>query len=183
MPPNAPVLDTDGEPFPPTPETRYTVGVELGPRARVGFAAIWLAAQASLVLTAGSRADAAFGFRMFSESSTLSVVLSRRIASPTGHGTIVVPVDDGVWLARDPVGALHRFRWRDRIKEPGLAIFDATFHASYGAAAQLARLQAALDDVASHVTEDAETRSLALDVTVRKNGREPTVVHLVSRER
>jgi hypothetical protein len=42
------------------------------------------------------------------------------------------------------------------------------------------RLQAALDDVASHTPDDAETRELVLDVEVRKNGREPYVARLTS---
>lgn len=157
--------------------------VELGPRARVVFAAIFLAGQVALVLTAGRRSDAAFGFRMFSESSTLSFTLSRQLDAPSGHGTVALPVEDGTWLARDRNGNLHKFAWHDRVKEPGLAIFDTTLHASYGIAAQLARLQAALDDVAAHVPEDAETHHFALDVTFRKNGREPTFVHLTSRAR
>lgn len=157
--------------------------VELGPRARVGFAAIWLAGQVALVLTAGRRSDAAFGFRMFSESSTVSFSLAREIDAPSGHGTVAVPVDDGRWLARDAKGNLHKFDWKDRVREPGLSFFDTTLHASYGVAAQIARLQAALDDVAAHVPEDAETRYLELDVTVRRNGRDARIVHLTSRAR
>ena len=153
---------------------------ELGPRARTIFAAIWIAGQSALVLTAGRRSDAAFGFRMFSESSTIVISLSREVEAPSGHGTTQVHVEDGAWLARDAHGIMHRFNWFDRVKEPGLASFDVAIHASYGALAQLERLQAALDDVAAHVPEDAETRRLVLDVVVRKNGREPMRVQLTS---
>ncbi|HVJ88399.1 MAG TPA: hypothetical protein VM580_01260, partial [Labilithrix sp.] len=47
------------------------------------------------------------------------------------------------------------------------------------------RLQGAIDDVASHLapSEDLETRRLVLDVVVRRNGREPVLHELVSRER
>jgi hypothetical protein len=46
-------------------------------------------------------------------------------------------------------------------------------HASYGATTQLARLQAALDDVTAHLTDDVETQRLVLVVVVKRNGREP----------
>ena len=152
--------------------------VDLGPRSRVAFAAIWVAGQAALVTTAGRRADASFGFRMFPESSTIEVSLSRVVEAPSGHGTVSAPVVDGAWSARDRDGTLRPVRWRDRVLQPELGTFDVTMHASYGAAAQLERLRAALDDVATHTPEDAETRALVLDVTVRRNGGEPHVVHL-----
>jgi hypothetical protein len=152
--------------------------LDLGPRSRVAFAALWLAGQAALVITAGRRADASFGFRMFSESSTIAVALSRVVEAPSGHGTVSAKVADGAWSARDRDGTLHRIRWRDRVLEPELGTFDVTMHASYGEAAQLERLRAALDDVATHTPEDAETRALVLDVTVRKNGGEPRVIHV-----
>ena len=60
--------------------------LEVGPKARVIFAAIWIAGQSALILTAGRRSEAAFGFRMFSESSTLSFSLTREIDAPSGHG-------------------------------------------------------------------------------------------------
>ena len=77
----------------------------------------------------------------------------------------------------------RRIRWRDRVHDPALSAFDVTIHASYGSAAQLARLQAALDDVVQHMPDDAETRALVADVTLRKNGREPVLLHLTSAPR
>jgi len=68
-------------------------------------------------------------------------------------------------------------------REPALATFDATMHASYGAAAQLERWRAALEDVAKHTPEDAETKRLRLEITVRKNGREAQVVRYASAPR
>jgi hypothetical protein len=150
----------------------------MGPRVRTAFAAAYLATQIALVGTAGARADHAFGFRMFGESSTMNARLFREIDASSGHGTVKVPVENGAWVARDSDGAPQRVSWRDRIREPGLATFDTTFHASYGADAQLARLQAALTDVAAHIPQDAETRGLVMEVSVRKNGREPVVVTL-----
>jgi hypothetical protein len=154
--------------------------IDLGPKSRVVFAAAYFAAQAVLIGTSGKRPDHAFGFQMFSESSTLSIHLMRKVDSVTGHGTTLVDVHDGEWIARDSRGKEHRFSFRDRVKEPGLTIFDTTIHASYGADAQLARIKAALDDVAAHVPEDSETRALVADVTVRKNGKEPVVIQLTS---
>ena len=49
----------------------------------------------------------------------------------------------------DAVGVVHRVRWGERVRRPELSRFDATMHASYGARAQIARWQAAVDDVAS----------------------------------
>ncbi len=151
---------------------------DLGPRARVVFAAGWITVQAALVVTAGSRPEAAFGFRMFPEASTIDVHLLRRVASPTGEQTI--DVTNGTWVARSPDGSRRTTRWRDRVKVGGLAAFDREIFASYGVDAQLARIQAALDDVALHSPDDAETKQLVARVTVKKNGHAPTVVELTS---
>jgi hypothetical protein len=69
------------------------------------------------------------------------------------------------------------------VRDPILSSLDARVFASYGVDAQLARLQRALDDVADHVPEDAETRQLRAEVTVRRNGGEPTTVSLRSHAR
>jgi hypothetical protein len=111
---------------------------------------------------------------MFSESSTVSVSLSREV------GQKIVPVVDGTWLARDRHGDLHRFRWDDRVKDTNLYPWGRSLHASYGAAAQLDRLAHALTDVARHTGDDAETERLIADVVVRKNGGLPEKVRLES---
>jgi hypothetical protein len=147
---------------------------------RFAFCLAWIAAQAALILTASRRADAAFGFRMFAESSTLTAQLGREIEAPSGHGTVVVPVKNGEWVARGPDGAPHAIRWRGRVIEPNLALFNVPMHASYSAAAQVERWHAALDDVAAHLGEDAETVALHLDLTVSRNGHEPVVTHFTS---
>lgn len=134
------------------------------------------------MLTADRRIDAAFGFRMFVESSSIRMSLYRDVTGADGTRTRV-HVDDGVWSANDAGGLRRRFAWSDRVRRYELAIFDRETSAKYGAAATLARLQAALDDVSTHTADDAETRRFLLDVTVRRNGREPYVVHLTSAER
>jgi hypothetical protein len=157
-----------------------------GAWGRTLFAAAWILGQLGLVVTADARPDHAFGFRMFQESSTIQVHLAREVDADTGHGTVLVPVVNGTWIARDHVGTLHRFNWKDRVQEPALSAFDRTFHASYGADAQTERLRAALDDVAAHtlsLRDDAEAKALVLEVTVRKNGREPKTVTMRSPRR
>jgi hypothetical protein len=151
--------------------------LDLGPRARVAFAACWIAGQGALVLTAGARPDHIFGFRMFPEASTLEIHLSREV------GGNVVPAPGGEWSARDAEGQLRHFSWHDRVRDPILSAVDARVFASYGVDAQLARLQRALDDVADHVPEDGETLRLRADVVVRKNGRSAEARTLESHER
>ncbi len=143
---------------------------------------MWVTTQIALVISADRRPDAAFGFRMFSESSTLKIAFYREVTDADGK-LARVHVDDGVWSARDASGASHRHAWNERVRRQELATFDTEINAKYAVDAQLARLQAALDDVAAHVPDDAETKRFLLDVTVRKNGREPYVVHLASHPR
>lgn len=148
---------------------------------RFAFAVAWIGLQGALILTANRRPDGAFGFRMFSESSTIKVVLYREVVAEDGARTRV-HVDDGTWSARDAGGRLVRFSWYDRVW-PNLGVFDREVPAAYGEAAQLARLQGAVDDVAAHIPDDTETRRLVLDVTVRRNGHEPHTVTIASSER
>jgi hypothetical protein len=144
---------------------------------RVVFAALWIAAQLTLVVTAGGRPDHIFGFRMFPEASTLEIHLWRE----TPGGAVRAP--RGEWSARDAAGQLRHFAWRDRVRDPILASVDMRVFASYGVDTQLARLGHALDDVADHVPEDGETRRLRAEVVVRRNGGEPTTVTLESHVR
>ena len=147
---------------------------------RIAFAVAWIGLQGGLILTANRRPDGAFGFRMFSESTTIKVSLYREVVTPEG-GRMRVHVDDGRWSARDSAGQIRRFSWHDRVM-PNLSIFDVEWAAAYGEAAQIARWQGALDDVAAHTTDDAETKRLVLDIVFRKNGREPHLVTLTSTE-
>ena len=141
-------------------------------QARVAFAAVWIAGQGALVFTSGARPDHIFGFRMFPEASTLEIHLWRDTASGP------VRALGGEWSASDESGQRRHFSWRDRVRDPTLAAVDARVFASYGVDAQLARLQRALDDVAIHIPEDAETLRLRAEVTVRKNGGAPAVTIL-----
>jgi hypothetical protein len=157
--------------------------VELHPLARAFFATLYLSVQAILIVTGARRPDHTFAFQMFSESSTVRLVLLREITAPSGHGTVVVSVHHGEWTAPDALGTRHRFDWRDRVKAPGLSTFDVTLDAAYGVRAQLGRIQAALDDVAAHINDDDETQRLLVDATCVKNGREPTLMRLASAPR
>jgi hypothetical protein len=151
--------------------------LDLGRRARVVFAGVWIVGQVALVLTAARRPDHIFGFRMFPEASTIEIHLLRDVGART------VRAPRGEWSARDTSGQLRHFSWHDRVRDPVLSSIDMRVFASYGVDAQLARLQHALDDVVDHLHEDEETRRLRADVVVRKNGDEPTLVTLVSRPR
>jgi hypothetical protein len=170
-PPSLPVVRPSAPPPPAAPP----------PNHRLLFAALWVIAQAILVVTADRRIDGAFGFRMFSESASIKVALYREVEGPTGTKTRT-HVDGGVWTAHGADGILRRWTWYDRVPSP-FWLFDQEMHASYGAGTQLGRLQAALDDVANHIPDDAETSRLLLQVTVRRNGREPVIHQLTSRER
>ena len=149
----------------------------LGPRARLVFAAGWVALQAGLVLTASCRPDGIFGFRMFPEASTIEFELDRVVGGAT------VPAPDGGWSARDAAGQLRHFSWRERVTDPVLSSPGTRVFAAYGADAQLARLQRALDDVALHEPEDAETERFVARVVVWHNGRGPRNVVLESARR
>jgi hypothetical protein len=151
--------------------------LDLGPWGRTAFAALWIGLQVALILSAGGRADHIFGFRMFPEASTIEIRLWRE----TAMGPVRAP--QGEWSARDVAGQLRHFSWRDRVRDPILASIDTRVFASYGVDAQLARLGLALDDVALHVPEDAETRRLRAEVLVRRNGRAPETITLQSRSR
>ncbi len=143
---------------------------------RGAVALTYAALQIALVLTASLRADGAFGFRMFNESSSVEAHLFREVDSPSGQGTVREAAPDGKWRAHDASGAWHRFSWYDRVKSGAIAGLDAKVHASYGAAAQVDRLHAALDDLAAHVPDDTETRAFVLEIAVMKNGRRPVPV-------
>jgi hypothetical protein len=151
--------------------------LHVGPPARVAFAAFWIAGQIALVLTAPLRSDRAFGFGMFPEASTMEIHLVRDV------GGLRVPAPHGEWTARDRLGQLHGVAWHDRVRDRALSAIDTRVFASYGVDAQLARLQRALDDVANHIPDDAETTRLVADVVVRKNGRDPSTVTLFGHAR
>jgi len=155
--------------------------LDIGMRGRPWFAGAYLGLQAALVLSAGHRPDGVFSFQMFNESSRIAITLQRRVVAPGGGTTVVL--SDGTWDASDESGAVHRYRWTDRIRDPILSTLGRPVHASYGVAAQLFRLQRALDDVAEHLDGDVETKSLVADVRVWQNGRDGYETRLESRAR
>jgi hypothetical protein len=114
---------------------------------------------------------------MFPEASTMEVRLSRELAGTVERAA------GGEWSARDGQRQLRHFSWRDRVRDRTLATLDTRVFASYGIETQLARLQLALDDVADHIPEDAETLRLRADVVVSRNGHEPFSVTLASHTR
>jgi hypothetical protein len=150
-------------------------------RGRTSIAAVYLIIQASLVLTAGLRPDGVFSFQMFNESSRIAIALGRRVPA-AGGGTTVVPTG-GAWEIIDSSGAARQFRWSDRVHDPILRSLGRPVHASYGVAAQLFRLQKALDDVADHLDGDTETRAVVADVRIWQNGRESYETRLESKAR
>ena len=149
---------------------------------RAGFVSLWVVIQAVLVLTADRRVDGIFGFRALTEASSFKAALFREVIGQDGKRTRV-HVDDGVWTANDAGGLRRRFAWSDRVRRHELVILDRETPADVSAAATISRLQGALDDLATHTPDDADTRRFAIDVTVRQNGGEPYVVHLTSAER
>ncbi len=133
------------------------------------------------MLTADLRPDRVFGFRMFNESSKVKFELSRRVRR--GRRERLVPLRDGAWRARTAAGERREFQWQTSVRYPALSAPSRFVHATYGLDAQLFRLQAALDYVASHTPEDAETLAFVADVDTIKNGRPGPRVRLTSRRR
>jgi len=155
--------------------------LDLGIRGRTFLAVVYLGVQASLVVTAALRPDGVFSFQMFNESSTIAITLQRRVRTPGGGQMLVAT--DGAWEAGDGNGVTHAFRWTDRVRDPILGTLGRPVHASYGVAAQLFRLQKALDDAVDHLGGDAETLGLVAEVRVRQNGRDAYDKRLESRAR
>ena len=144
--------------------------LDLGVTARTTLAIVFLSVQVALLVTAGARPDGLFAFRMFNESSTISIELLRRVRQSDGS-LIVVPTN-GTWQAKDANGVVHALHWNDRVRDPILGTLGRRVAASYGVDAQLFRLQGALDDVARNIPEDDETKALVARVAVVRNGHE-----------
>jgi hypothetical protein len=147
-----------------------TSWLDLGPRARIVFAAAFLGLQLALVLSTPWRGDRVFAMQMFNASSTMKIALFRRVRGEDGVEHLM-RVEHGRWQARDASGVTHTFRWRDRVRDRVLTGLDRTVHATDGVDAQLFHLQLALADVAAHLAEDTETRALVARVQASDNGR------------
>lgn len=151
----------------------------LGPRARVAFAVVWLGAQVTLIATAGLRPEHAFGFRMFSESTTAVLHLHRR----TFDGELTSE-EQGGWWTRDKGGARVHLSMRDYIDAPELSYYDERMPAAYGQEAELWRLRRALDNTLARLGDDNRTTAgFVVDVTLRRGGGPPSTVRVVSRAR
>ncbi len=140
--------------------------LDLGGRGRAVFCALFFGGEALLVATAGLRADGAYGFRMFPESSSLVVHVSRRLADGR-----VVPVEAGRWQARDGSGVVRSFVWGRMVPFPAPYRLDAPVAAPYGVESELERTRDALRWVAAHTPDDADTRALLAHVVPTRNGR------------
>lgn len=143
---------------------------ELGRKARLLFVVLFLGLQLGLILTGDLRPDRVFSFRMFNESSKLKFELYREVRSR--RRVRRVPVHDGTWTAHTKAGTLAEFHWTDRVKFASLTRTSVFTHTPYGLDAQLFRLQKALDDVAAHIPEDADTLALIAVADTLRNGRD-----------
>jgi hypothetical protein len=152
---------------------------DLGPRGRVIACSVFFGSELLLVATAGMRSDRSYGFRMFPESSSITVHVSRRL----GDGTLV-PVEKGRWRARDCDGEAHDIVWSKMVRSPAPWRLDAPVPAPYGVESEVHRTRDALRWVALHTPEDCETRALVAKVDARRNGRPAEEVDLeASRDR
>lgn len=133
------------------------------PSLRTLFAALWLAAQAALVLTSGGRLNHAFGFRMFEESTTVSLHVERLVDGGS------LPISDE-WTTQDCQGRPARYQWHVLVPS-GPQWLDVPLGAPYGSDAGLARAQAAVAWVATHTPDDCKTERFVATVTRRRNGR------------
>jgi hypothetical protein len=144
--------------------------LDLTPRTRIVFAVSFVLCQVALLATGPLRPDGVFAFQMFNESSRLEITLHRRVR--TRRGRLVLQKTNGEWTARGPDGKRRTFRWSDRVRDRVVGRLGQSVHASYGLAAQLLHLQAALDDVARNIPEDTETVALVAEVNAVYNGRD-----------
>jgi hypothetical protein len=150
--------------------------LDLPLKARQVFFFAYLGVQALILICAQRSPDFVFGFQMFNASSTMKIALFRKVRQ-IGH-VRVVAVPGGAWQTRDAQGAVHTFRWQDRVHDGVLGTLQTDVHASYGLDAQLFRLELALRDVAAHIPTDRETEALIAVVDTLKNGRDPKQVRL-----
>jgi hypothetical protein len=134
--------------------------------ARALFCAGFFGVELLLIATAGTRADRSYAFRMFPESSTITVHLSRRL-----DGGKVARVEGGHWQARDCAGAVHSFQWGAMVRLPAPGWLDRPVGAPYGVESEVERTRDAMRWVADHTPEDCETRALVAQVEATRNGR------------
>lgn len=149
---------------------------DLQPMSRAAFVLVFLALELYGIAWGLRAPDHVLGFQMFNESSRLTVQLFREVQRKRRR--VLVPVLDGKWQARDPSGNLRDFAWQDRVTYQPLDVLGVSVRAKYGLSAQLFRLQAALQDVVSHIPQDTQTRALVAVVEATHNGRPPQTFRL-----
>jgi hypothetical protein len=146
---------------------------DLGPRGRTVACAVFFGSEAALIATAGMRTDQSYGFRMFPESSSIVVHLSRRL----DDGRLVAVDKRGHWEAHCD-GATHAFDWGKMVRAPAPWRLDAAVGAPYGVENEVQRMRDAMQWVADHTPDDCETRAFVATVDATKNGRPPYQVEL-----
>jgi hypothetical protein len=139
--------------------------LDLGKRGRVAFCAVFFGSEAILVATAGMRSDRSYGFRMFPESSSVVVHVSRRLADGR-----IVPIEGNRWQARDCSGAQHAFVWGKLVRFPAPAKLDEKLGAAYGVESEIQRTRDAVRWVAAHTPDDCDTQTFVVRVEPTKNG-------------
>jgi hypothetical protein len=145
--------------------------LDLGPRGRALFCALFFGGEALLVATADLRSDRSYGFRMFPESSMITVHLSRRMTDGS-----LVPVEQARWHAVDCSGDVHTFIWGKMVRAPAPFLLDRPVGAPYGVDSEIHRTKDAMQWVLDHTPEDCETQGFVASVDARRNGRAPYTV-------
>jgi hypothetical protein len=140
--------------------------LDFGPRGRTVFLALFFGSEAVLIGTATMRTDRSYGFRMFPESSSVTVHVQRRL-----DGATLVPIVENRWQANDCQGNAHQFMWNKMVRSPAPFRLDRSVGAPYGVENEVQRTADALRWVADHTPDDCETRAFVATVEARKNGR------------
>jgi len=150
--------------------------LDLKPGTRAAFVLVFLGVELCAIAWGQLTPDHVLGFRMFNESSRITVQLFREVERKRRRVLVAVP--EGRWKARDANGNLRDYAWQDRVKYYPLEVLGVQVPAKYGLSAQLFRLQAALEDVIAHIPDDTQTRALVAVVEATHNGRSPQTIRL-----
>lgn len=142
------------------------MGLDLSKRGRAVFCALFLGSEVVLAATAGLRSDRSYGFRMFPESSTITLHVSRRLPDGT-----VVPIAGGAWTPHGCESGTHAYVWGRMVRFPAPGKLDAPVGAPYGVDNEVQRARDALVWVAAHTPQDCETRAFVAHVEAVRNGR------------
>jgi hypothetical protein len=136
--------------------------------ARAAFVTLFFGLELAGIAWAQRTPDHVLGFQMFNESSQMTIHLFREVEDKRKR--LLLPVPGGRWQAPDASGTLRDYAWQGRVRYKPLTYVETSVDAKYGLSAQLARLQAALDDVVRHIPDDASTLALVAQVDTVKNG-------------